>query len=381
MSRSLARHRQHSIPGAGSHIAPREPSCGQTRFGVLACARGRRIGVGPDMRTKVHPIMTTEARIRAERRLDLGLALAGEGDLPAAREVLHAAVEEDPDWAQAWFTLGEVLARDPAEAEGAANAFRRYQALDPNDAMGAAAELARLGAAPVPERLPPAYVETLFDQEARRFDAMLGALGYRGPEAILQALTPHLGRLPADAAILDLGCGTGLIGTAVRVLGAVLDGIDLSENMLKEAARRGLYRALRRADLAADDWAAPGQRYDLIVAGDVFNYLGDLSSVLARAHATLAPGGLLVFTAEAGDEPGFDLGPARRYRHGPVQLRAWAQAALFDILTLDRTVIRQEARLPVEAWIMVLARRDTQTDRAMPAQSRIRAPRDGQGSA
>jgi predicted TPR repeat methyltransferase len=277
--------------------------------------------------------------------------------------------------------IGEVLARDPAEAEGAADAFRRYQALDPSDAMGAAAELARLGAAPVPERLPPAYVETLFDQEARRFDAMLGALGDRGPEAILQALTPHLGRLPADAAILDLGCGTGLIGTAVRVLGAVLDGIDLSENMLKEAARRGLYRALRRADLAADDWAVPGQRYDLIVAGDVFNYLGDLSSVLARAHATLAPGGLLVFTAEAGDEPGFDLGPARRYRHGPVQLRAWSQAALFDILTLDRTVIRQEARLPVEAWIMVLARRDTQTDTAMPAQSRIRAPRDGQGSA
>ena len=325
--------------------------------------------------------MTTEARSRAERRLDLGLALAGEGDLAAAREALRAAVAEDPDWAQAWFTLGETLARHPAEASEAAEAFRRELALDPSDAMGAAAELAGLGAAPVPERLPPAYVETLFDQEARRFDAMLDALGYRGPEVILQALTPHLSRLPADAAILDLGCGTGLIGTAVRVLGATLDGIDLSENMLKEAARRGLYRALRRADLAADDWATAGQRYDLIVAGDVFNYLGDLSSVLARAHATLAPGGLLIFTAEAGDEPGFDLGPARRYRHGPVQLRAWAQAALFDILALDRAVIRQEARMPVEAWVMVLAPRDTQAEAGRTTTARARFPREGQGSA
>ena len=326
-------------------------------------------------------IMTGDARLRAERRLDLALALRAEGDLPAALELFTAAIEEDPTWPEAHFVLAEALAK-AGRAEDAAASYRAYLALDPEDRMGATAELAHLGAIPVPDRLPPAYVAGLFDQEARRYDAdMLGALGYRGPDVVLNALTAILDRVPADGLILDAGCGTGLIGRSVRVLGRAMDGIDISEAMLIEAARTGLYRSLRRVDLGAEEWAVPGTLYDVIVAGDVFNYLGDLAPILGRAARALKPGGLLVFTVEANTGQGFTMGPARRFLHDAVQLRAWAQGSLFQTLALERTVLRQEARQPVESWVMTLALDGSIAEMPVPSAGRRTVPRDGQGSA
>jgi predicted TPR repeat methyltransferase len=50
----------------------------------------------------------------------------------------------------------------------------------------------------------------------------------------------------ASTPILDAGCGTGLAGDCLRVLGyGELVGIDLSEPMLAHAARLGIYAALR----------------------------------------------------------------------------------------------------------------------------------------
>jgi len=325
--------------------------------------------------------MTGDARLRASRRLDLGLALRAEGDLPAAIDAFTAAIDEDDTWAEAHFVLAETL-RKAGRTDDAARTFQRYLSLDPEDRMGATAELAHLGAAPVPDRLPAAYVATLFDQEARRYDSdMLGPLGYRGPDIILNALTGLIARIPGDGLILDAGCGTGLIGRAVRVLGRAMDGIDISEAMLVEAARTGLYRALRRVDLAAEDWAPAGTQYDVIVAGDVFNYMGDLAPILGRAVQALKPGGLLVFTVEAGDGPGFAMGPARRFLHDALQLRAWAQGALFETLALESAVLRQEARLPVASWVMTLALPKAPSEASPPLQGRRTVPRDGQGSA
>ena len=67
-------------------------------------------------------------------------------------------------------------------------AFQKAQASDPDDRHGAGLRLMRLGAEPV-SGMPQAYVQTLFDQYAPRFESSLvDDLGYRGPALLFKAV-------------------------------------------------------------------------------------------------------------------------------------------------------------------------------------------------
>ncbi|MCS6931607.1 MAG: methyltransferase domain-containing protein, partial [Acetobacteraceae bacterium] len=216
--------------------------------------------------------------------------------------------------------------------------------------------LAALGAAPPPDRAPPSYVRDLFDRYAGRFDADLtGRLGYATPAA-LAALLGQVG-VPAAGgfAVLDLGCGTGLSGVALKPFAARLEGVDLSPRMLEEARRRGIYDALHEADLLAFLPRHPA-RYDLVAAADVLNYLGDLTEALAGIAAALRPGGHAAFSIESGDAPGFALGEGLRYRHAPAEVAARVEAAGLRLLAQEAATLRQEKGRPV-AGVLFAARR------------------------
>src|SRR6201999_4397445 len=90
-----------------------------------------------------------------------------------------------------------------------------------------------------------------------------------------------------------------------------LDGIDLSPAMIEKARARGIYDGLVVGDI---ETALVG-RYDLILAADTLVYLGDLGPLFAAVADHLAPGGFFLFTTEAKDGEGFELGPKRRWRH------------------------------------------------------------------
>jgi predicted TPR repeat methyltransferase len=297
----------------------------------------------------------SEDRLRAERRLDLGIALAEEGDYLGAADALQAACELAPTWVDAQFALAETLEKLPDQAAGSAQAYQTCLTLDPADRMGARIRLSLLGAAPIPDRLPAAYVEALFDQEARRFDAkMKDKLNYRGPEAIAEAVDAIVPDLAHPAWVLDLGCGTGLIAPSLRLAAQRLDGLDLSTGMLAQAVATGLYDSVRQADLLQQSWMADDHPYDLIAAGDVLNYIGDLAPVFHRAAESLTPGGFFIFTVEAGDESEIELGEGHRYRHAETHLRPWIAAALLDLVSLERRVLRQEKRTPVYGLIGIV---------------------------
>lgn len=79
-------------------------------------------------------------------------------------------------------------------------------------------------------------------------DTMLQGLGYRSPATVAQLLGAHL---PDRAApILDVGCGTGLVGRALAQQGfTAIDGLDMSREMMGVARRGGGYRHFIAADL------------------------------------------------------------------------------------------------------------------------------------
>ncbi|HEX9159220.1 MAG TPA: methyltransferase domain-containing protein, partial [Rhizomicrobium sp.] len=153
--------------------------------------------------------------------------------------------------------------------------------------------------------------------------------------------------------ILDLGCGTGLMGDAVKDWALRLDGVDLSPQMIQRARARHIYDELHVADICP--WLAePGRNYDLILAADTIVYLGDLAPLFSGVHSRLVHGGSYLFTAEAQEGDGFALGPKRRWRHSESYLRLEAERAGLRVSGLMACVPRTEAGEPVAGWAVAL---------------------------
>ncbi len=289
----------------------------------------------------------------AERRLEIGLALLADGAADEAASAFEAALELDPGYADAHFSLGQAL-EQLGQNGRAAESYRRYLAADPGDRMGASVRLAILGAAPTPERLPEAYVRTLFDQYAPRFDESLThRLGYRAPGLLRQAVDAVRGSDAQPVSVLDLGCGTGLAGEAFRNTASWLEGVDLSPAMVAKARARKIYDALAVAELTAA-LGRTDRRYDLIVAADVLVYLGELGGLFAAVRRCLNPRGLFAFTLESTDEPGYVLRDRNRYAHNELYVAAQAAVAGMELAALSRDWSRTEAGLPVDGLVVVL---------------------------
>ncbi len=286
---------------------------------------------------------------------NLGQAMAAKGDPRAALEPLLTAAKLTPDVPDAWLALAHAHADcgDAVGARAAAQAALTCAGKDRAATEQARFMLAALGEGEAPARAPAGYVRKLFDQFAPRFDAELeGRLNYRTPALLAQALGAVL---PANAAlsVLDLGCGTGLSGVALKPFARRLEGVDLSPRMLDAARARGIYAALHEADMLA---FLPTRRatYDVIAAADVLNYLGDLAPVLAAMRAAFRPQGVVGFSLETGDVAPFELATGMRYRHAPAHARGLVEAAGFTVLSEALVTLREEQGKPVPGLLLIL---------------------------
>ncbi len=281
----------------------------------------------------------------ADRRLAWAEALAADGDPAAAAALLAGALDLVPGWVAGWYRLGE-LHQSAGAPDAAAAAFAQALALDASDRLGAGLRLDLLRRVPLAEAMPAAFVETLFDAYAPGFDrALVGGLGYAGPGLIAAALGPG-----QFARALDLGCGTGLAGTALRDRVGWLEGIDLSAAMLRQAATKGVYDRLSKADIQRLPPAA--ERWDLIVAADVLIYIGALEALIGWVAGALATGGCFAFTVESLPGEGFALGPARRYAHSEAYLRQRLAEAGFAPPRIVPAVLRRDRGGPVAGLVV-----------------------------
>src|ERR1043165_8257810 len=96
----------------------------------------------------------------ADRRYDFARDLQLRGALPPAADVLQQAVDLAPNFASAWFTLGEIR-KELGERDAAIEAFRKARDADPQDRHGACVHLMQLGAEPL-SAMPASYVQSLF---------------------------------------------------------------------------------------------------------------------------------------------------------------------------------------------------------------------------
>ncbi len=316
---------------------------------------------------------------------NMGVLLRTLGRLEVAEEALRKSIELAPEDAGPWHNLGNLLLSSGRIEESVQCALRSVTLLpestvgrkllgvayaylgetekakavfaewleDAPDDPTALHHLAALEGR-VPDRASDAYVEEVFDKFAASFDSKLEKLEYRAPELVRDELAATTGG--RKVSVLDVGCGTGLVGPLIREQASHLVGIDLSAKMLAKAETRGAYDALEKAEFIAY-LGAVDSRFGAIVAADSLCYVGPMDAFAAGALAALEPGGVMIGTFEAdGDDDAVTLGYSGRYTHGRAYLARAFEAAGFEAVAIRPEVLRMEQGKPVHGY-MVTARR------------------------
>ena len=139
-----------------------------------------------------------------------------------------------------------------------------------------------------------ASTQQLYDEWSASYEAEVRENGYATPGRSAEALAAHLSDLSQP--VLDFGCGTGLSGLALKLTGFdVIDGLDISEDMLRIARGKGLYRNLSLISAGATPPHQPGA-YAAIAAVGVIGSGAAPIDVFDTLMGGLAPGGLLVLS-------------------------------------------------------------------------------------
>ena len=146
--------------------------------------------------------------------------------------------------------------------------------------------------------------------------ARLGAQWWnpRGPMAALHKFNPvrlgyirdqataHFSRDPkkldclSGLRILDIGCGGGILSEPLARLGASMVGADPSEENIAIASAHAKdsgvsvdYRAT-----TAEDLAAQGERFDIVLAMEVVEHVTDVGEFVVTCASMVKPGGLMI---------------------------------------------------------------------------------------
>lgn len=187
------------------------------------------------------------------------------------------------------------------------------------------------------------YTEKLFDNFADNYEMVMQNLDYSAPLAVGRIAGPVEGR------VVDLGCGSGLIGMAVKTGRNQIIGVDLSGAMLKKAADKGVYTELVKSDIL--DFLRQRNDFDYITAGDVLGYIGALDEFIK-----LCRNKKIIFTIEVLDgEENYKIYPNGRFKHSPAYVEKLLRKNGFCDIYKEEIILRTENGIPVKGCVFKAA--------------------------
>lgn len=216
-----------------------------------------------------------------------------------------------------------------------------------------------------PDASPGRYIKTIFDSYADTFDKhLVAALEYRSPQDLVALLHQEINLALQRWDVLDLGCGTGLVGQAIAPYSHQLVGVDLSMKMLDKARDRGLYTRLENAELVSMMHGERESSYDIVIATDVFIYVGKLDDTFSEVKRLLKSIGYFAFTVEALEhrvevnvhqinQQDFRLDATLRYAHASGYIERLAQLHGFKVRKRVSAEIRKESGVSIVGWYFI----------------------------
>ena len=293
-------------------------------------------------------------------------------DLPVAREVTGMLLLECGHFAEATEILGSVdraqasipgliakyaVAIQAGDLESAERALQRVLSINPQHGEGRHL-LAAMHGEPV-ARPAPGFVESIFTRLAGRFDQRMAKdLAYPMPRRVAAIIAKLCGSTALLSRWLDLGCGTGLMASALDGVIEINEsvGIDITQGMLNRAGGKNLYHHLILCD-ATDALGEMDGRFDLITAVDLLAYLGDVSRFLPLVASRLAPDGIFIYTHEQAPEGTFKVSSSGRFSHNADHLEKLAIGAGLEVATKNSTTLQYDKGEEVQGFIVALSLR------------------------
>lgn len=207
-----------------------------------------------------------------------------------------------------------------------------------------------------PDNAPKAYVSHLFDQYAPYYEKhLIECLRYEVPKKIFEMIQRECTFLENHQwEIVDAGCGTGLCGELFKPFSKKLIGIDLSEKMIAIATEKKIYD-----ELIVDDITTALNQFshqNLIIAADVFTYIGDLNAIFLAAKKALASNGFFIFTAEKTHQKNFLLQSSIRFAHNQSYLESLIEHYEFECICFENVILRKQKNESVEGYLVLTKR-------------------------
>jgi arsenite methyltransferase len=135
---------------------------------------------------------------------------------------------------------------------------------------------------------------------AEKYD-VVGQRQYQHGLLLIEDLGIHAGQR-----VLDVGCGTGLLGAFVAgIVGprGKVHGIDPLPLRVEIARKKGPSQFEPNVGNAEDLSAFASQSFDVVYLNSVIHWLPDKRAVLGEIRRVLRPGGLVGFTTAAKERP------------------------------------------------------------------------------
>ena len=183
------------------------------------------------------------------------------------------------------------------------------------------------------------FVESLFDNFADNYELVMQNLDYSAPLAIRRIAGDIKGR------IADIGCGSGLVGVAIKTDRNHLIGVDLSAKMLRLAASKQIYDELIKSDIF--EFLKLRSDFEWIIAADVFGYIQSVEQLIC-----LCQGKKLIFSIENLDsEQLSQIQKNGRIKHNPKYIEKILTKYHFNEIIRQDIILRYENGIPVQGSI------------------------------
>lgn len=296
----------------------------------------------------------------AKNNFNLGLHHLRQGNYADAIFRFKAVTWLEPGNVQAWYQLGTAYLGDN-HVGMAASAYRKALSLRPdNDEVAYMLAIAR-GAKATPEELPKnmpfSLVHNHFERLAPSYNIeQVEHNRYKGHLLMAEAVRPLLVGGRIDHVVLDLGCGTGLCAEPLRSVAAHVTGVDISEGMLtqamtlKSSGNKKIYDELILKEVREFLKEAHQEYYDIVLAGALFSFMGDVQEFFQRVVKVMRAGAFLVFTADSMEGTGYRFdAQAGRFRFSRAYLQEMATTYGLSELKLEEV----EAYPGYKMWLAV----------------------------
>ncbi|RAJ73694.1 ubiquinone biosynthesis O-methyltransferase [Chitinophaga dinghuensis] len=109
--------------------------------------------------------------------------------------------------------------------------------------------------------------------------------------------------IPAEATILDVGCGNGVISRHLGQFGYKVLGIDVSDKTIAVARSKNTLPNVQFEVISAEDLIAQGQQYDAVICSEVLEHLHQPGLLLQTIYQSLRDNGTLIVTVPNGMGP------------------------------------------------------------------------------